>query len=169
MSFLSEAIERLSSTPQQVEALARGLSDEQLSRKPKGDFFSIRESVLHLRDIDVEGYERRIHLILSEECPALPDSDGGKLARERNYNARPLQPALDDLRRSRTVSMQRLMACSEADLDRKAEMQGVGTVTLRRLLEMWMEHDRGHLADIVELCRVMGTDELPSLVEHSAA
>ena len=169
MSFLSEAVKKLSATPQQVEDLARGLSDEQLSRRPAGDFFSIRESILHLRDIDVEGYERRVQLILSEECPALPDVDGGKLARERNYNVQPLQPALDDLRRSRATSVQRLMACSDEDLDREAEMEGVGKVTLRRLLELWMEHDRGHIADIAEMRRAMETGEGPSLVEHSAA
>jgi len=157
MDFLTEAIAHLSATPQRVEDLARGLSEEQLSWKPAPEVFSVRENIQHLRDIDVEGYEQRIRLILSEEHPMLPDVDGGKLARERNYNVQPIPPALDDLHRSRAVSIQRLKTCFLLDLNRRAEMQGVGTVNLRRLLQLWMQHDAGHVADLAELRRAMET------------
>ncbi len=169
MDFLVEAISHLSATPQQAEDLMRGLSDEQLSWKPGPDVFSVRENVWHLRDIDVEGYAHRIRLILDEEHPTLPDVPGGKLARERNYNAQPVQPALDDLRRSRATSVGRLQDCSIQDLDRKAEMQGVGVIDLRRLLELWMEHDAGHIRDIAELRRAIDTGTGPSFVQHRAA
>jgi len=130
----------------------------------------VRENILHLRDIDIEGYERRIRLILSENCPTLPDIDGKKLARERNYNAQPVQPALDDLRRSRATSIEKLKACSPLDLERTAEMQGVGTIELRRLLELWIEHDRGHIADLVELRRALKAgDPQVSFSDHRAA
>src|SRR6266436_3068885 len=106
MNFLDEAIARLAETPQKVEDAIRGLSEEQLSFKPT-EFFSIRENVLHLRDIDVFGYEKRLRLILTHDYPAFPDLDGAKLALERNYNAQPIRPALDDLKRSRGISIQR--------------------------------------------------------------
>lgn len=169
MNFLDEAIAKLSATPQQAGELVRGLSDEQLSWKPAPEVFSVRENVLHLRDIDCEGYAHRIRLILEEECPTLPDVDGGRLARERGYNTQPIQPALDDLRRSRAASVERLRGCSIHDLDRKAEMQGVGIIQLRRLLELWMEHDAGHLRDIMELRRAIDTGTGPSFVQHQAA
>src|SRR5229473_5144194 len=86
MDSFAEVIAKLSSVPEQVEGLIRGLSQEQLSWKPAPEVFSVRENVLHLRDIDVEGYAHRVRLILEEEHPALPDVDGGRLARERNYN-----------------------------------------------------------------------------------
>jgi hypothetical protein len=169
MSFLREAIATLSSTPQQAEDLARGLSEKQLSWKAEPELFSVRENILHLRDIDIEGYEQRIRLILSEDCPAFPDLNGGQLARERDYNAQPVEPALAAFRASRTASVERLVRCKEGDLDRKAEMQGVGVVDLRRLLELWMEHDRGHIADMTELRRAIETGKGPSLVDHPAA
>lgn len=169
MELLVEAISKLSETPQQVENLTRGLSDEQLSWKPGPDTFSVRENVWHLRDIDVEGYAHRIRLILDEEHPTFPDVPGGKLARERNYNAQPVRPALEDLHRSRAASVKKLRGCSAEDLARKAEMQGIGVVDLRRLLELWMEHDAGHIRDIAELRRAIDTGTGPSFVPHRAA
>src|SRR5262249_5299959 len=168
MNWFEEAITKLSETPQRVEDLIRGLSEEQLSWKPT-EFFSIRENVLHLRDIDVYGYEKRLRLILTEDFPVLADIDGGKLAIERNYNAQPVRQALDDLKRSRGLSIQRLKGTSKHDLDRKAEMQGAGPVDVRRLLELWMEHDRGHVADIAGLRAAIGTGQGPKFAPHQAA
>ena len=168
MDFLAEAIEKLAATPQRAAEIVQGLSEQQLSWKPT-EFFSLRESILHLRDIDVEGYEKRIQVILSEDSPMLPDVDGGKLAQERNYNAQPIEPALADLARSRAASVEKLRACSEADLGRRAEMEGVGKIELRRLLELWMQHDADHLKDMAELRRSAEQNEHPSLREHEAA
>ena len=169
MHFLADSIAKLGSTPQQAETLVRGLSEEQLSWRALENTFSLRENVLHLRDIDTEGYEHRVRLILDQDCPRLPDVDGGRLAAERNYNAQPVLPALEDLRRSRQASVERLKACSEAELERNAEMEGVGVITLRRLLELWMEHDRGHLRDMAELRLALATGEAPRFADHQAA
>ena len=84
MDFLGDALAKLSATPVQVAELVYGLSEEQLSWKPSPELFSMRENLWHLRDIDVEGYERRIRLILSEDAPKLSDVNGRKLAKERN-------------------------------------------------------------------------------------
>jgi hypothetical protein len=170
MSFLVEAIETLSATPVRAAELTRGLSEEQLSRKPNSEVFSLRENVLHLWDIDVEGYEKRIRRILTENSPVLEDVNGGQLARERNYNAQPLEPALVELAMARAASVERLQQCQESDLELTAEMQGSGVVTLRRLLEMWMRHDAEHLADMAELRRaVEENDPNVSFGEHEAA
>jgi len=169
MSFLSKAIETLSATPSRAAELTRGLSEEQLSRRVNPEFFSLRESVLHLRDIDVEGYEPRIRRILSEETPVLPDVKGAQLAIDRKYNEQAVAPALADLTRSRAASIERLESCNEADLERTAEMEGSGAVTLRRLLEMWMQHDADHLNDMVQLRRAVEENVPPSWGEHEAA
>lgn len=169
MDFLIEALAKLVATPQRAEDLVCGLYEEQLSWKANPETFSLRENILHLRDIDVEGYARRVNLILDEEHPTLPDVPGARLARERNYNAQPVQPALAVLRSSRMASVARLKSCSDQDLDRQAEMQGIGTINLRRLLELWAEHDAGHMADMAELRRAIETGSGPSFVPHKAA
>jgi hypothetical protein len=169
MGFLAEAIDILSATPTRAADLTGGLSEDQLSRRVNPEFFSLRESVLHLRDIDVEGYEPRIHRILNEASPVLADVNGAQLAIDRRYNEQPVQPALADLARSRGASVEKLKACSEADLARTAEMQGSGLITLRRLLEMWMQHDADHLNDMVQLRRAVEENVQPSFGEHEAA
>ena len=168
MEFLDQAIAKLAGVPQQVEDAVGGLSEEQLSWKPT-ELFSIRENVLHLRDLDVLGYEKRLRLMLTEDYPVLTDLDGAKLAMERNYNALPVRPALDDFKRSRAMSVHRLRGTSTQDLNRKAEMQGAGSIDVRRLLELWMEHDLGHIADLVELRRAMETGAGPTQAPHQAA
>ena len=151
MMFLKTAIHTLARNPARAAALLDGICEAELSRKPAGDVFSLRENVLHLRDIDVEGYEKRIERIFTESHPHLPDVDGARLAIERDYNRQPLQPSLEAFVRSRAASIERLKAATESDLDRTAELEGVGTVTLLVLLERWMEHDEGHLRDIEAL------------------
>lgn len=157
MLFLAEAIAKLSAVPDQLEQLAQGLSEEQLSWKPSPDVFSVRENIIHLRDIDIEGYEQRVRLILTEQCPVLQDVNGAALARERNYNVQPIAPAMADLRHSRQTSIERLASCSEDDLKRVAEMQGIGKLELRGLLQLWMQHDAEHLGDLQELRRTLIT------------
>jgi hypothetical protein len=170
MEFLTEAIEKLSATPEKAAQLARGLSEEQLSKKPSAELFSVRESILHLRDIDVEGYEPRLGRILAEDAPSFADVDGARLARERNYNAQPVEPALAELAIVRAASMERLLGCNGTDLERTAQMEGAGVVTLRRLLEMWMQHDADHLADMIEMRRAIEVnDPRPSFGKHQAA
>ena len=169
MNFLTEAIGKLSETPMRADELVRGLTEEQLSWKPAPGIFSLRENVLHLCDIDVEGYSRRIPLVLDQETPALPDVDGGKLARERNYNAQPIEPALARLRLARAASVARLKQCSVQDLERKAEMQGVGVITLQHLLELWVEHDTGHIRDMVEVRKAIEKGSEPLFEQHQVA
>jgi hypothetical protein len=141
-------IKILAAMPDRVRLLIDGVCETELSRKPAPDVFSLRENVLHLRDIDMEGYEKRVVRILAEEHPFLKDVDGTKLAVERDYNNQPLLPALEAFAQSRICSIERLAG---ADLERVAELEGVGTVTLRRLLELWAAHDAGHLSDMEAL------------------
>ena len=144
-------IDRLAAMPQTVRDLVTRRSADDLSRKPESGDFSLRENVLHLRDIDLDGFEQRVIRILSEKNPFLPDVDGAKLAVERDYNAQPLAPALEAFAASRARSVARLRAASEQDFERTAELEGVGRLTLRELLQRWLEHDAGHVKEMEAL------------------
>jgi hypothetical protein len=144
-------IDLLEQTPDRVRAFIEGWSEEDLSFKPSPDEFSLRENVLHLRDIDVEGYEVRILGILSEHGSSFPDLDGARLARERNYNVQPVAPALEDFAASRARSIARLRAASSSDFERIGKLEGGGPFTLQMLLERWTRHDSEHLAEMTHL------------------
>jgi len=142
-------IDRLEQTPDRVRALIEGRSEEELSFKPAPDAFSLRENVLHLRDIDVEGYEMRIAGLLDDRGPReFPDIDGAALAHERNYNIQPVAPALEDFASSRARSIARLR--ESTDLKRYGRV-GTRAVSLETLLQDWARHDSEHLAEMTHL------------------
>src|SRR5258708_30959177 len=98
MGFLDEALARLAATPDRAAELIHGMSEEQLSLQAEGGFFSLRENVAHLRDIDAQGYERRIARIFVESYPTLPYVDGARLARDPDYLHQPLPPPFSEPR-----------------------------------------------------------------------
>jgi hypothetical protein len=152
-------IERLAETPARVRAMLEGICEESLSYKPSDDVFSLRENVMHLRDIDIEGYEKRVILLLTEENPVLPEIDGAALARERDYNNQQIGPALEAFEASRARSIARLLCHPERERGDwpadgghpAAQIPRSARDDMKKLLERWIEHDAGHIADIEAL------------------
>jgi hypothetical protein len=142
---MKQYIEVLEQTPRLVREIVAAAPD--VDRK-RGDFFSLRENVAHLRDIDTMAYEQRLVRIVREEHPTLPDVNGAQLALERDYATLPIEPELMALEQSRAASMALLRTLDESMLERTAELETVGRVTLRDLLERWITHDSEHLAEM---------------------
>jgi hypothetical protein len=148
-----DVIDRLEQTPERVRKLIEGRSEEELSFKSASDAFSLRENLLHLRDIDVEGYEVRIAGLLEERGPReFPDIDGAALARERNYNVQPAAPALEDFAASRARSIARLR--ESTDLKRYGRV-GTHAISVETLLQDWTRHDSEHLAEMTHLSNLL--------------
>ena len=139
-------------TPEKIRGLITGVSAQDLCLKNSPAEFSILEHVCHLRDIEVEGYVLRVRRILSEEKPALPDIDGSRLAMERDYNRDNLASALRAFSQARDANVQMLQNISENQLNREGELEGTGTITLGRLLNLQREHDEEHLRELEILC-----------------
>lgn len=152
---LDHARAALGGFPAELQRRLTALSEAQLRFKPAAGTFSLLENVCHLRDIEVEGYARRLELLLTQADPLLPDLDGAKLARERCYQEQPPAPALEAFLAARRGNLARLARVSEADLARQGRFENVGVVSLARLLEMWTGHDAEHLHDVDELLAVL--------------
>lgn len=148
MNDCVDLIESLARTPEEVAALVSGLSPQALIAKNSPDEFSVLENVCHLRDIEIEGYSLRINRILNENNPLLPDIDGGLLAIERNYNRQLLTEALDDFRKARQGNVSALAGLNNDHFAREGVMEGVGKVSLGKLLLMMRDHDDGHLDEL---------------------
>ncbi|HYG80381.1 MAG TPA: DinB family protein [Pyrinomonadaceae bacterium] len=146
-----DVIEFLEETPAAFRKLAQGLADADLRWKPSADQFSFVENACHLRDIEVEGYGARIRKLLSEDCPQLPDVDGGRLARERDYNSQDFAAALDEFARARAENLRAIKNLSAEQLNRKGTLEGVGHITLGALFLLMREHDESHRQELAEL------------------
>lgn len=152
---LEDARDSLAAMSDALQRRLTGLTEAELRFKPGAETFSVLENVWHLRDIEVEGYARRLGLLLQAENPLLPDLDGSALARERRYNNQPLQPALEAFLASRRANLAILAHVTPAQLERRGTFENVGEVSLARLLQLWVEHDQGHLKELDELLPIL--------------
>ncbi|HEY1992322.1 MAG TPA: DinB family protein [Gammaproteobacteria bacterium] len=152
---LAEAITCLSTLPDALAQRTQGLDEARLHFKPDAGVFSVLESVCHLRDIEAEGYTRRLELMLEEDLPLLPDLDGAALARARRYHQQSFATALQDFGTARHANLQTLRRLAPVDLERRGEYANLGVVTLDQVLDMWVAHDREHLQELDQLLAVL--------------
>jgi hypothetical protein len=135
----------LEQTPEIIARQVATLSDEETRRRKTDGAFSPVEEVCHLRDLEIEGYAVRINRILNEDEPILADFDGGNIAVEREYNKQDIREALEAFTDARKQNLARLRELSSDELAREGILEGVGRVSLKRLLLLMREHDEGHL------------------------
>lgn len=145
---IKELKSNLARTPTELATLLESFPADNATFKPAPDEFSVLENVCHLRDIEIEGYTVRIQRILNEERPFLADLDGTRLAIERDYNRQSVSEALLSFSQARRQNLVVLSEASESEFEREGELEGVGQITLRKLLEMMWEHDGGHLDEL---------------------
>lgn len=145
---LRELIDALTQTPKIVSGLVQDFSGSDLKVKNSPEEFSVVENVCHLRDIEIEGYAARIHRILTEHNPLLPDIDGSRLAVEREYQSQSLSQALKAFAFARERNIQTLSSLATEEFDRPGTLEGVGSVTIRELLRMMRDHDSDHVREL---------------------
>ncbi|HJX91061.1 MAG TPA: DinB family protein [Pyrinomonadaceae bacterium] len=143
-----QLLTQLAHTPVQLAELIDDLPQDSVRLRPAPDEFSVVENVCHLRDIELDGYSIRIQRLLTENHPGLSDIDGARLAVEREYNNQDLQEALMTFTRARQANVSSLSKASDSEFDREGDLEGVGKITLERLLEMMCEHDEGHVDEL---------------------
>jgi hypothetical protein len=143
-------VEILQATPAKLRSLLQGLSEEQLRYKPTEETFSLKENILHLRDIEIEGYGRRLRLILAENLPTLEDIDGTRLCQVRRYQLANAARALEEFCRARQGNIAYLRNMTAFQWNRKAIFNG-DEITLLQLVDKWVAHDLDHLKDIEAL------------------
>jgi hypothetical protein len=106
------------------------------------------EQLCHLRDIEIEGYQRRIQRALLEDDPFLPSIDTDALARERRYGDADPVEALESFRQARAQTIALIRELTPQQLARPAQFKGYGPVTLRGLIHFLCSHDHQHLAGL---------------------
>jgi hypothetical protein len=141
----------LEETPESVRQLTADLAERELRWKPRGGEFSALEQVCHLRDLEREGYSLRIHKLLTDTDPQLPDFDGGRIAKERDYNTQDFAQAFQDFSLARAENVRVMKALTPEQLNRHGVLEGVGTITVKKLCLLMLEHDRSHREELREL------------------
>lgn len=119
------------------------------------------EQICHVLDLEVEGYQARIRRTLEYRNPALPSLDADAMARDRLYHQKEASVVLCDFRDARSQTLLLLRQLSPDQLERPAQFEGYGQVTLRGLVHYLCSHDQQHLSGLQWL--------LGKLSSHSSA
>jgi hypothetical protein len=130
---------------------ARRLPEPRWRSAPSSGGFSLVEHAWHLADLEREGFGVRLKRILEEQEPFLPDFDGDRIARERDYASRALAPAIDAFAEARAANLAVFRSVEASAWSRSGTQEGVGRLTLLDLPRMMLEHDRSHAAEIADL------------------
>jgi DinB superfamily len=112
--------------------------------------FGLVEHAWHMADLERE-FGERIRRLLGEDEPFLPDFDGERVAKERQYLALDLGAGVAAFASAREETVRRLSGLSLEAWTRRGRQQGVGTVSLAEMPGRIFDHDRAHLNEIADL------------------
>lgn len=113
---LDAARRYLANTAEAVRQLLSALTDDMARAPPVDGSFSLAQHLWHLADLEEEAWVPRWHRLLTEARPRLPGFDGDRIARERNYAARPWRGAGRRFIAQRRRSLALLARCSPTQL-----------------------------------------------------
>jgi len=144
-----EALQRsLSAMGEYLRARFEALTDEEARRAAPEGAFSPIEQVWHLADLEREGFGARIRRLREEWHPQLPDFDGARIARERDYRSRSLGEGLELFRAARAANLAVLRSLTAQEWTRSGTQAGVGPVSLCDMPALLAQHDGAHRLEI---------------------
>ncbi|HYN87447.1 MAG TPA: DinB family protein [Ardenticatenaceae bacterium] len=148
-----ELVEALAATPDVLEALLHGLSQEPARALRGGDeHWSILEVICHLRDAE-EFALRRMRTMRDEPEPPISGYDQAAWARERNYAAADLHAAFLAFQGFRAQHLAELAALAPEQWQRLGRHDKHGAVTILNHSQHTLWHDAVHTAQIARQLR----------------
>jgi hypothetical protein len=143
-------LSELQAMPAFLEASFRTVSLLEAAAPGPNDTFSPVEHCWHLVDLEREGYAMRIRRLREDANPWLPDFQGDRIARERNYKSLSLAEGIEAFRHARLGNIAILRTLDAEDWMRRGEQEGVGAIALCDIPAMMAEHDAVHRQEIAE-------------------
>lgn len=144
----------LENFPQQLEAHYAAIPAEFKHWAPvswdgvPSEAFTAIEQICHIRDIEIEGYQVRLHRTLNELNPTLISIDSEPLAKERDYGKANAVEVFAAFRHARAQTMALINSLTPEQCNRTAVFEGYGALTLRSLVHYLCSHDQQHLAGL---------------------
>jgi hypothetical protein len=147
-------LQAMADFPRQLEQFYEAIPESHRNWTPPSwegipsETFSALGQVCHVRDIEIDGYHVRIQRTLAEANPLLASLDGYVLEQERSYATADAREALAAFSAARAKTMAILTGLPPEALERTAEFEGYGALTLRSLVHYLCSHDQQHLAGL---------------------
>jgi predicted metal-dependent hydrolase len=147
-------LQAMADFPRQLEQFYEAVPESHRNWTPPSwegipsEHFTAIAQVCHVRDIEVDGYHVRFQRTLSETRPVLESLDGYVLEKERSYATADVRKVFAEFRQARTQTLEMLSGLAPQQLDRTAQFEGYGALTLRSLVHYLCSHDQQHLAGL---------------------
>jgi uncharacterized damage-inducible protein DinB len=144
------AVETIATTPAQMRAALRGLTDTQLDTPYRPGGWTVRQLVHHVPDSHANAY-CRFKLALTEDTPTIKPYDEAAWALLEDSRTTPVETSLTmlDVLHDRWVRL--LQAMSPTDFARRLNHPENGMMNLDQLLALYAWHGPHHVAHITKL------------------
>ncbi len=143
-----ELLSSLQDMPRFLAQIFADIDDEQARRVVADQGFSPVEQVWHLADLESEGFGQRIQRLLTEQQPELPDFDGDRIARERDYKTLSIKQGLQAFQQAREKNIAAINGIRDDQWQRSGTQAGVGAVSLCDMPVFIRQHDESHIKEI---------------------
>jgi hypothetical protein len=138
----------LAAMPDYLREFISRLSPAQIRTRGPDGFFAPVEQIWHLADLEREGFGLRIHRLLTDSRPRLPDFDGTQIAKERNYLELSIADGLSAFCRSRLHNLSTLQTLDSVSWLRAGVQDGIGEIALCDIPGFMAQHDAAHKLEI---------------------
>lgn len=148
-------IAKLQVLPRLLSALVERLPEAVQRKRPAGQPFALVEHVWHLADLEREGFGTRLHRMLREAHPFLPDFPGDRIAEERAYATLDVALGIALFAQARATTLVRLEHLGDADRARGGFQEGLGPVKVSELPARILAHDLSHARELLDLLELV--------------
>ena len=148
---LNKTIVILERTPQVLEDLLSGLSDDWVMNNEGDETWSPYDIIGHLNHGERTDWMNRLEIILHKEDKNFIPYD--RFAQFKESEGKDLQQLLSEFAALRKENLQKLKSLdlTDADLNKTGLHPEFGEVTLGQLLATWTIHDLTHIAQIARM------------------
>jgi hypothetical protein len=144
---MNEAIEVLSTTPDELRKLIDGASKESLSRTPAPGKWSAATILAHLADSEIV-YAFRLRLMLSSSGIVIQGTDQDAWASNLDYAGEDPAASVEDFRVNRERTLRLLRKLSNEQWECYGMHTERGRETVRGMIELLAAHDLNHMRQI---------------------
>lgn len=148
---ITYAMQRLRDDGAAIEALVRGVGEEQARWKPSADEWSILEVVNHLFDEEREDFRLRLDLTLHHPDQEWPPIHPSAWVTEREYNSRDLAESAANFAAERATSLAWLGELRQPAWDKSRQHPSGFSISAADFLAAWVAHDLLHLRQLAQL------------------
>ncbi len=147
-------IQAIRNLPEELNAAIDGLNREQLDTPYREGGWSPRQIVHHIADSHINAFVR-MKLILTEDNPKLKTYDQDLWARMNDYS-RDIAPSIAIVSGVQERMANLLEDATDVDFAKTADHPDNGLMSLQTFLDLYAEHGKNHVDQILSLRKKMG-------------